>query len=212
MRHIIFDLDGTLANSGNYQRAFEETCLRWGVSRQRARKFWPENQGLPISLQLQRICGMPVVSPKNKELVDMFWRFVGTPPFAAVDGAEDTLKRLSAEGRVLFLSTGSNQQRLNQCLDELGWADYFHLAQASSDDNLKGENHYRNMAESVDMPFDDFTLNAAIVGDGAFDMSSARDVGIQKRVGLVVNNDTKTIGLLRRNGATEIITSLGEVN
>lgn len=209
---MIFDLDGTLANSGNYQRAFEETCIRWGVSRRQARHFWRQNQGLPIALQLRRACRMPVLSPKNEELVDMFWRFVGSPPFTPVDGAEELLERLSAEGHILFLTTGSNQQRMEQCLEELGWEKYFNLAQASEGDNLKGESHYRHMAETVSMPLSDFVLTATIVGDGAFDMSSAREIGISERIGIVADGDEEMVAILRSSGASQIIASLREIN
>lgn len=212
MRYIIFDLDGTLANSGNYQLAFEETCLRMGVSRDKAAHFWHRNQGLPIAKQLARVGQLPVGSELSDEMERIFWQQVGQPPFVARDGAEQLLSDLHQQEKLLFLTTGSNQARVDQCLDQLGWRQTFHLAQATTPEAAKGPEHYQQMAASVGLPLDHFVEQAVIIGDGSFDMLSAREIGIRLRIGLIESSQaTEQQQILEEAGAAIIISHLNQV-
>lgn len=210
MRYIIFDLDGTLARSGDYEAVFIETCARLDIAEEKARTFWHNNQGLPLKQQFAKISGADRATVK--EMANYFWASVGDAPFVAIDGANELLARLRGEGRLLFLTTGSTPARLNQCLDELGWGEYFHLAQGSDETNSKGPEHYKKMAASVQEPLAPFAKTAAIVGDGAYDMYSARQAGVEMRIGyLPPDGPAGQEDVLRTSGADIIIDSLRQL-
>lgn len=211
MRYIIFDLDGTLARSGDYEKVFIKTCARIDISADQARKFWHSHQGLPLNKQFHEISGESEETIKGLE--KYFWDTVGDEPFVPVEGAEDLLRQLQGQGRLLFLTTGSIPARLNQCLDQLGWIDFFYLVQGSDDKNSKGPEHYKQMADSVSKPLSSFVQEAVMIGDGAYDMSSARDAGIPRRIGyLPPDGPDNQEEVLKKNGAKIIINQLSQLS
>jgi len=212
MHHIIFDLDYTLVYSGDYQTIFTDMAKKVGVGQQEAEIFWQSHGGCPLREQIGEISGLDIDNPIVDQLEAYFWNQAKDAQFEELDGASYILEQLSSRGHLLFLSTGSNPDKMLSCLTQMGWHDYFFLAQGSSVDNPKGPSHYQNIAAHLDLPLNTLGETTAAVGDGAYDMRFARDHGVRHRLAYTPpGTDANHIELMIEEGATAQITNLREL-
>jgi phosphoglycolate phosphatase-like HAD superfamily hydrolase len=209
IRHIIFDLDGTLVEPSHLDQAFLQVALSAGA------------EGGTVSEVLQyrfrgqhHLTSFSEALPEHDEdelllLVEQMWNTIGNNPGSPLRGAARALAAAERHQCNLFLSTGSAPALMTQTLHVHGWENLFLLACGSSPDFDKGEHHLPAVADHLELPLEEFAAHTLTVGDGATEMRHGKALGMPYRVGLIDPEREYMRKQLTDAGANLIIEDIG---
>ena len=175
---VLFDLDGTLIDSGlGITNSVAYSLEKYGIvvsDKTELYKFI----GPPLHESLQRYYDFS--EEKAKEAVEVYreyYRKKGIFENQVYEGIEDLLKRLNAAERTLLVATSKPEVFARQILQHLGLADYFSGIFGA---NLDGSRTKKDEVISYALAAQNVTdfSRAVMVGDREYDIFGAKKVGI----------------------------------
>lgn len=204
LRAVIFDLDGTLTESG-------EGIMKAGIAGLAA--VGRESGGTE---KLQKLIGPPLAEgylqvyglteDECQEAVRAFRAYYETKGIfenALYPGAVEMLRALRESGKSLYLATSKPELQARRVLAFFSLGEYFEGI-AGGDDTRDGGNKEKILARIVQahvIPVD----TVAMVGDRAYDICAARALGMP---GIGVSYGYGSRKELEKAGATHIVSSI----
>ena len=175
--YIIFDLDGTLTDSGpGVMNAVTYALERFGVEvpdRQALRAF----VGPPLRESFQRFGGL---SPEKAEEAILVFREYYEPTGifenSVYPGMEATLGELKAAGRTLAVATSKLDKTSYRVLDHFGLSSYFDVVVGSRADGTLSEKAEVLACALARLGAD--AGEALMVGDRKYDVEGAAENGV----------------------------------
>ena len=202
---ILFDLDGTLTESGI------------GITRSVAYAY--EKLGLPVPEQavLDRFVGPPLVAAfmeyaglseaEARHAADVYReRFseIGWRDNRLYTGIAPLLKELKAQGCYLGIASGKPEIFVRRIADYFGFAQYFDAIVGIHMETTHADKH-----DLITQALNGRSIaGAAMVGDRKFDMAAARDMGLRA---IGVSYGYGSHAELAESGADEIADSVAEL-
>lgn len=173
---IVFDWDGTLANSlGQIVTVMQQAIDALDLEQRTPREIQDV-----IGLGLNEALGTlyPELSAAGlQELVDRYRAFyTGMPAQSAplYPDAEETLKRLYDAGYLLAVATGKSRRGLHRALTETGTEKLFHASCCA--DETFSKPHPRMLENIMDI-LGVLPSETLMIGDTEFDLQMARNAG-----------------------------------
>ena len=176
--HILFDLDGTLVNSGaGVTNAVSYALRKMGINETDTKKLY-RFLGPPLDGSFRKYYGF---SPEKAKAAVVayreYYREIGIHENELYDGIKELLAALKNEGFVLWVATSKPTPFAKTILEELGILPYFSLvAGAAFDDSLNTKEKVIRHAMLLD-GFSD-TSRMLMVGDRFHDIEGAHACGI----------------------------------
>ncbi|MCJ8203521.1 HAD-IIIA family hydrolase [Pseudomonas sp. RGM2987] len=174
---LIFDWDGTLANSiGRIVESMHVASDRSGFARCDDLAV----KGI-IGLGLPEAIRSLYPDIQDEELVVFrqhyadYYIALEAEPSPLFDGVADTLQTLRAEGYHLAVATGKARRGLDRVLKSHGWDDYFDITRAADETASKP---HPLMLEQILAHCNMRPEQALMVGDSSFDLQMARNAGM----------------------------------
>ena len=174
-RTILFDLDGTITDSGEGIMNCAELALRhFGLpipDRAAMRVF----VGPPLDETFIKF-GVP--ADQTDEAIRVYRsRYIPIGKFenSPYPGVEDLLARLKAQGHKLFIATSKPEQMSVDILEHFDLAKYFDIIAGASFDHAR---HSKALVIAYLLEQTGKDLDAVMVGDTAFDVIGAKSHGI----------------------------------
>ncbi len=137
---ILFDLDGTLSDSGpGIMRSVRYALAKFGITEENEEKL-RRFVGPPMIESYQRFCGF---SHEQAVQALAYYRedylsgaiYMNTP----YEGMEETLRALKARGKTLAAATGKPTPMAETVLQHFGWEKYFQFIAGSTMDETRSE-------------------------------------------------------------------------
>ncbi len=210
MRLIVFDLDGTLIDSGAFitnviRDAFVAENLS-PPSDQDARSII----GLSLETAMERLSGL--AGPARERLVTAYRRIYhqsalrqgNQPLFAGVHAMLDTL--YAHDGTLMAIATGKSRAGLEHVLDMHGIRDRFVTLETADNHPSKPDPEMLVTAMNVAGVAPDHTV---MVGDTSYDMEMARNAGC---FALGVTWGYHRPQVLRQAGAHALVVNVGNLD
>lgn len=177
-RYVVTDVDGVILDRMQmFADIFAQLCDEaWGAGIERARGYYLWTAGTPLPDQFTGVVRLCMRATSHKEMANLEKRFFAEVKRRNVDvfeGAVGTVQELCKEGRQLFATTGSQTDEIKRVFTAIEIRGYY-VKIMGSDKIAKGEEHIHLFAEAVGVSFNEFCRHAVYVGDGAFDMETAR--------------------------------------
>lgn len=172
---ILFDLDGTITDSGEGIINCCELALRhYGLpvpSREEMRVF----VGPPLHETFQKF-GVPAEECDNAvEVFRSRYTTVGIFENTPYPGIRELLEALTANGNRLFIATSKPEVMANRVLEHFDLAKYFELVCGATMDRSRIE---KSDVIAYLLEYIGSTENTVMVGDTAFDVTGAASHGI----------------------------------
>ncbi len=207
-KFVICDVDGTIFDRMLfYTVAFSRVCEPYGIKPEVSRAHYIQTAGDVIAEQFGSLLEKSGMNSPDevKKCCELFWASAKHAPAPLFKGARETLIKLREKNKILFATSGSNEDELKELFAANSLPPFVMIL--GSDKIPKGEKHIRAFAASMNLPLEEFVLNAVLVGDGPSDMRIAKQCGI---LGIGVTTTT-TAEILINAGASETISLLSEV-
>lgn len=190
---LIFDWDGTLANSiGRIVESMHIASDRTGFARRD--DFAVKGiigLGLPEAIRsLYPEIADDELSVFRQHYADHYIALEAEPS-PLFDGVADTLQALRDEGYHLAVATGKARRGLDRVLKSHGWDDYFDITRAADETASKP---HPLMLEQILAYCNVRAEQALMVGDSSFDLQMARNAGMGS---VAVSYGAQTIEALR---------------
>ena len=190
---LIFDWDGTLANSiGRIVEAMHAASDRAGFAR--CDDFAVKGiigLGLPEAIRsLYPEISDPELLVFRQYYADHYIALEAEPS-PLFDGVVDTLETLRGEGYRLAVATGKARRGLDRVLKSHGWDDYFDITRAADETASKP---HPLMLEQILAHCGMQPEQALMVGDSSFDLQMARNAGMGS---VAVSYGAQTIAALQ---------------
>ena len=174
-KHILFDLDGTLTDSGE------------GIINSARLVFEHYHVPVPDLPTLKAFVGPPLIlslrnhgipEDKLEEAIEVYrgrYRVVGMYENFPYPGIEDLLKSLKAQGHKLYVATSKPEYLAVGILEHFGLAHYFDQIRGASAND--GNSRKADVITSVlkELPED---WEAIMVGDTIFDVEGAQEMNL----------------------------------
>lgn len=211
LKLAVWDVDGTLVDSrASILRALQEAAAAVGVT---PPAYEEARQIVGLSL-LEAVRTLhPELALEHAEAYahqykESFIRFHSQDDFhePLYDGADETLRRLKAEGWLLGMATGKSRRGIERNEVYFGWQGVFDASFCADDGPSKPHPHMleRNLAVlGVDRG------EALMIGDTGHDIGMGRAAGVYT---IGVTWGFHTPDELREAGADEIVSSFAELN
>ncbi|MBU1175557.1 MAG: HAD-IA family hydrolase [Alphaproteobacteria bacterium] len=210
MRLVVFDLDGTLVNSGAHigttmSATFVEAGLPVPTPQDIAQII-----GLSLELAVARLGGLAGteidrVAAIYRRLYHQSIASAGSEPL--FEGVHEVLDRLSAEpGTLLGIATGKGLRGVRRIIELHGLGSRFVTIQTPDDNPSKP---HPGMLDSAMRETGIAPERTVMVGDTSFDMEMARAAGC---CALGVTWGSHTPRILRTTGAQAIVTRVGNLD
>jgi phosphoglycolate phosphatase len=168
---LIFDWDGTLANSiGRIVEAMHVASDRTGFPQ---RDDWAVKGIIGLGLP-EAIRSLYPEIDDDEHYADHYIALEAEPS-PLFDGVVDTLQALRSEGYRLAVATGKARRGLDRVLKAHGWDDYFDITRAADETASKP---HPLMLEQILAHCDMQPGQALMVGDSSFDLQMARNAGM----------------------------------
>lgn len=202
---ILFDLDGTLTNSGEgIINCFHMTLSRLGLP-------------LPDDVTMRTFIGPPLIDSLKKcgvpadtvsEAVRIYrsrYMTVGKFENTPYPGIRDMLQQLKEMGHRLFVATSKPEATAREILEHFQLAGYFERICGAARDGVRG-----TKAEVIAYLLDQIghPENIVMVGDTAFDVLGAAEHGIPT---IGVSWGFGTVESMREAGAVAIVDAASEL-
>lgn len=190
---LIFDWDGTLANSiGRIVESMHVASDRAGFARRD--DFAVKGiigLGLPEAIRSL----YPEIDDEGLMAFRQYYAdhyiALEAEPSPLFDGVADTLDAFRAEGYHLAVATGKARRGLDRVLGAHGWQDYFDVTRAADETASKP---HPLMLEQILAHCEVRPEQALMVGDSSFDLQMARNAGMGS---VAVSYGAQTIEALR---------------
>ena len=210
MRLIIFDFDGTLADTrGVIVRTLQDTVAALGLPR-RTDAECAATIGLPLEGGFAQLCPdlSADVLARCAETYRVLFDRNNTPGLVPLfPHVAETLRALRARGYTLTIASSRGRDTLTGFVRSLGMEDAFTYVVGADD-----VTHHKPHAEPVLRTLAHFGLDAAadvwVVGDMTFDVLMGRDAGV-RTVGVTYGNGTRAE--LEAAGADYVIDDLRQL-
>lgn len=177
---ILFDLDGTITDSGEgIMNCVQYALGHFGIN-ETSRKSLEAYVGPPLKEQFIKVNGF---SEKQAEIAVSLYRerYVKTGIFEnrVYDGIESVLRLLKSSGKRLGIASSKPGIFVNQVLDHFGLTQYFEVIVGSELDGTRSKK-----AEVIEYALELLGMqndraNVLMVGDRAYDVKGALQCGIQ---------------------------------
>jgi pyrophosphatase PpaX len=173
-RTVLFDLDGTLIDSG----AMILASFRHATRTVLAREIPDEELVAAVggsSIQDQ----MRAFDPDRVEELVRVYREHNTPlhdELEAFAGVHDLLERLRDEGRRLGIVTAKRRKTVQLSFDRLGIGEFFDVV-VTTDDTDNHKPHPEPVLHALEL-LDTRPADAAFVGDSPFDVQAGKAAGV----------------------------------
>lgn len=181
---ILFDLDGTLTESGpGITRSVQYALEKMGISEPDLAKL-ETFVGPPLNLSFREQYGFD--EEKTKEAIRWFrqrYDAEGVFENSLYPGAYDLLKKLQAAGKRLAIASSKPEQMVHKVLEHFDIADCFDVIVGSpmsaEEDNKMGADNKLLMVQKALLGLgiregEDHRADCAMVGDRSFDMKGAK--------------------------------------
>lgn len=178
-KYILFDLDGTITESGTGIINSVEYALKKMSIEVKNKDILKRFIGPPLKDSFMNICGMNV---KDAEQAVRFYReyFSDKGMFEnkVYDGFIDTIKILKSSGRILAVATSKPEEYAKRIADKLGFKEYFDkICGATMDDSRSAK------ADVISYTLETMGLTEhndmiLMVGDRENDIHGAKENGI----------------------------------
>lgn len=177
---ILFDLDGTLTDSGEgITKSVQYALSKFGIEEtdlNELRKFI----GPPLIDSFEKYYGFSREDAvRAREIFNERYQPIGWKENRPYDGVEELLKELSSAGKMLGIATSKPADTANRVLSHFGLRDYFPVFCAAPLNGIGGEKAGRIRAAMEEAK----TLgckveNVIMVGDTKFDVLGAHECGV----------------------------------
>lgn len=175
-RCVVFDFDGTLADTGpSIIAVAREVLLDFGLSEEELAPV-AELIGPPFPQAFTQVFGL---SAADAQMVTDRYREIygrlGAEAWPVAAGVEDMLSALKAAGRTLCVASSKREALLRRCVEDGGLAGYF--------DAIEGK-HGDGPASKADTIADAIAqagcsaADAVMVGDRRYDVEAAAQAGL----------------------------------
>lgn len=175
---ILFDLDGTLVDSGlGITNSVMYALKKYGIEvtdRASLYKF----VGPPLHKSFEMFYGFsPEKAMQAVEYYREYYRDKGVYEVTVYEGIEDTLKSLLSAGKTLIVTTSKPEYFAKQVLEYIGLAKYFKMIAGS---NLDGSRTVKSEVISYALEQCNVTdlSKVIIVGDREHDVLGGKEIGI----------------------------------
>lgn len=198
IKYVGFDKDGTLFDSmGQYAKIWGEIFHdEYGINEEEARDFLIKTAGQPTAVQVDTllrnnniILTQQKVFEKANEIATILGERANAKPFPEV---LDILKKLKEEGYFIFVSSGQQEQIVQEDLERTGlmqYVDFFAGIRPDEPDYKKGDQHFRAVAQYFNVPFETFVNETVFIGDTPTDVQVSRESNIVSIVRKGANSD-----------------------
>lgn len=175
---ILFDLDGTLVDSGaGVTNSVAYSLKKYGIEAARREELY-KFIGPPLHESYQKFYGFSEEEAKNAvEYYREYYRDKGIFEYTVYEGIEDLLKTLSRMGKTLLVATSKPEVFAKEILAHAGLSNYFsHIAGA----NLDGSRTKKDEVISYALHMANVTdlSKAVMIGDREHDILGAKKAGI----------------------------------
>ncbi len=205
---ILFDLDGTLIDSGlGITNSAMYALEKYGIhieNRASLRSFI----GPPLIDSFMNTYGFP--EEKAREAIEVYREYYGKKgvfEITVYDGLETLLKKLKNAGKTIILATSKYEFYALQILENIGFAKYFDLAVGSNKDGSRG-----TKAEIISYILEKQNIQdkskVVMIGDRKHDIIGAKTVGIDSIGVLYGFGDREELEV---HGATHIAKDAEEI-
>ena len=177
---ILFDLDGTLTDSGEgITKSVQYALSKFGIEEpdlENLRKFI----GPPLIDSFENYYGFSREDAiKARNIFNERYKPIGWKENHPYEGIEDVLKALQAEGKMLGIATSKPADVADRVLTHFGLKDYFPVFCAAPLNGLNGEKTGRIRAAIEDAKgLGCKAENPIMVGDTRFDVLGAHECNI----------------------------------
>lgn len=175
IKHILFDLDGTLIDSsGGIIEAFNFALQKFGLSPQPSEMITPMI-GFPVEMMFQKVTGENITGLKNcfrekaKETV--------VASALPLDGADDAVLSLFNRNLKLGIATTKIRSHIDGILEKLDWNKYFE-AVIGGDEVNKVKPHPEQFEALMNLLHGNKDTSI-VVGDTTNDLLAARQLGLK---------------------------------
>ena len=201
--HILFDLDGTLTDSGpGIMNGFEYSLGKMGVEYP-GRDYLKQFVGPPLGDSFEKTLGFsPEDAAKGIAFYKEYYAEKGVYENDVYPGIPELLEKLKESGKKLIVATTKAELMANVVMDHFGLRKYFDLMVASNNTDRKNKIDVLNYAienGGVDRE------RAVMVGDRFYDITGAAHFGMTS-VGVLYGYGSRQE--LEEAGATHIAESV----
>jgi phosphoglycolate phosphatase len=176
--YILFDLDGTLTDSGiGIMNSFVYTLKKFDIAvtdKSELKKFL----GPPLHYSFENYCNLS--KEEAEQAVAYYREYYGTKGLfenLVYDGIEDLLKNLKANNKTLIVATSKYEEFARQILEHFDIAKYFTYIAGSTYDTTRCKK-----ADVIKYSLESCNINdlskAIMIGDREHDIIGAKTVGI----------------------------------
>lgn len=204
--YILFDLDGTLTDSGpGIMNGFEYSLGKMGVEYP-GRDYLKQFVGPPLGDSFEKTLGFsPEDAAKGIAFYREYYAEKGVYENDVYPGIPELLEKLKASGKKLIVATTKAELMANVVMDHFGLRKYFDLMVASNNTDRKNKIDVLSFAienGGVD------TKKAVMVGDRFYDITGAAHFGMTS-VGVLYGYGSRQE--LEEAGATYIAETVGDL-
>lgn len=205
---VLFDLDGTLIDSGlGITNSATYALSRYGIhieNRETLRSFI----GPPLLDSFMYTYGFS--EEKAREAIEVYREYYGEKgvfEITVYDGIEELLKKLKAAGKTIILATSKYEYYALQILENIGFATYFDFAVGSCKDGSRG-----TKAEIISYILEQRCITdrskVVMIGDRKHDIIGAGMVGVDS-IGVLYGFGDRNE--LEAHGATHIAKDTADI-
>ncbi len=177
---LIFDWDGTLADSESHIVAALQACIAEQGLEFRSHRACAQCIGLGLEQTARRLFPDLTDSalPAFRQAYSQSYLSLAESEYRLnlFDGATDALDALKAQGHLLAVATGKSRAGLDRVLDESGLKDRFVCTRAADETASKPDPlMLREILEECASPVE----QACMIGDSSYDLEMAQRIGMK---------------------------------
>ncbi len=192
-KYILFDLDGTLTESGNGIINSVKYALKHfhitDKSPEELRKFI----GPPLRDSYMKICGLSKEqADEGLKIFREYFEKKGMFENEVYEGIEEVLRKLKDNGKILVVATSKPEKYSIEILEHFNLRKYFTVVVGSDfeETRVKKGDIIKFAVEKLKLEFEDFENSKCImVGDREYDILGAKENGI-KSIGVLYGYGT----------------------
>lgn len=205
---VLFDLDGTLADTVPLILRCYRHTMRCHLGQERPDEEWLRTIGTPLRDQLLDFARDAEEAAAMLDTYVTFQRTVHDDMVRPFEGAREVLERLAGEGSRLGVVTSKRREMALRTLDVSGIGDLVE-ALVAADDVTRGKPDPEPVEQALEL------LDVAaqrdrvlFVGDSPFDLRAGRGAGV-RTAGALWGPFPRNV--LEREGPDHLVAALGEV-